>query len=96
MSLMQFFRRKGRDCRDRDLFGQALPPSETAEAPSCALAADLRRLSEDALGQGHDRASCLIEMAAMIVELEDAYEGSGETPGFVPVIAETARSPARR
>ncbi|MBR9826241.1 MAG: hypothetical protein GYB36_10635 [Alphaproteobacteria bacterium] len=72
MSLFQLFRR-----RNLDLFGDPIAEPVSVRNGEADLALSLRRLSEDAVAAGLDRASCLIEIAAMIVELEDAYRREG-------------------
>lgn len=67
MPLAQLFKR-----RNRDLFGHRLPPQDEADGAALVLAEDLRRLSERALRSGLDRSACLIEVAALIAELEGA------------------------
>lgn len=84
MTLLQRFRRD-----NRDLFGDRVTPRQNADQASSDLADQLRGLSERAVVQGLERASCLIEMAAMIVELENAY--SRDPAGVSYVEAESLK-----
>ena len=54
----------------QDLFGKPLDPAAAAEGEMLALAEQLRALSEDAYHAGLDRCCSLIEVAALMVELE--------------------------
>jgi len=73
MRLADFFKRQ-----NRDLFGQPMPASEITRPLSSELAFDLRRLSEKAVQGGMARSGCLIELAALIVEMEGAYESEDQ------------------
>lgn len=53
-----------------DLFGQPLDPAIHAEGEMLALAEQLRALSEEAYHAGLDRCCSLIEVTALMVELE--------------------------
>lgn len=54
----------------RDLFGRPPPISLLGEVPSDDIAARLRRLSEEAFSVGLGRAATLIEVAAIVSEME--------------------------
>ncbi|SDM76962.1 hypothetical protein [Maricaulis salignorans] len=59
-----------RKAKQRDLFGRS-PRIETGSDPAMSLIAlDLREMSERALRAGLGRSSSLIEVAALMVELE--------------------------
>lgn len=59
-----------RKARNRDLFGRVPPVALLGEVPSDEIAARLRRLSEDAYALGLGRAATLIEVAAIVTEME--------------------------
>lgn len=63
--------RAGRDrSGPRDLFGKRSRSGLASDSKSQMLALDLRAMSERAFRAGLDRSSSLIEIAALMVELE--------------------------
>lgn len=82
------FRRHERKSRNRrvlaalgeyqeDLFGE--PPRDPGQTNTRVLniARDLRSLSETAIASGYDRSACLIELAALVLEMEDERGDQG-------------------
>tara|TARA_R110001606_G_C15204382_1_gene632099 strand:- start:577 stop:810 length:234 start_codon:yes stop_codon:yes gene_type:complete len=55
---------------ERDLFGRRARPSPGSDPAMSLIALDLREMSERALRAGLGRSSSLIEVAALMVELE--------------------------
>ncbi|WP_300531758.1 hypothetical protein [Maricaulis sp.] len=63
-----------------DLFGQPISPSITADGDMLELAERLRALSEDAYHAGLERCCSLIEVTALMVEMEAGVGSAAREP----------------